>query len=241
MLSYKNTAEEIGKSGMDTAIIPVGSVEQHSSHLPIGTDFLYAKSLAEKAAEKFDALLLPALPISTCYEHKGKKGSVWMRPITFYQMIQDICMCLHSQGINKIVFIAGHGGIFVGPPAVREINATNDDLQVVWVNPLVAEGAKEILESNEMEIHSGESETSVMLYLYEELVKKDLMKNNDCVPPYPQSFLNCASIHTFSTTGAWGRPSLATKEKGEKLFNLAVEETVKYINDALAVATKEKW
>ena len=230
MLSYKNTAEEIEKSGVDTAIIPIGSVEQHSTHLPVGTDYYLAKDMA---------LLLPTLPISTCYEHKGKMGSVWMRPITLYQMIQDIVLSLHSQGIKKIAFIPGHGGIFVAPPAIRELNAMYDDLRVLWVTPVIEK--RGILESEGMDIHSGESETSLMLYLHEQLVKKDLMMKNDCVPDCPQSYLNHASIHKLSTTGAWGKPSLATKGKGERLMKIYIEAMVEYIKDGFKTATKEKW
>lgn len=241
MISYANTAAEISESGVDTAIIPIGSVEQHSTHLPIGTDCMLAEAFANAVAERIEGILFPVTPVSTCYEHKGKKGNLWMRPITLYQMLQDLVLCLHSQGINKVIFIPGHGGIFVAPPAVRELNAMYDDLQVLWVNPVVSHLTKDILEGEGMDIHSGESETSLMLYLHEDLVKKDLMKNNDCQPDYPQSFLNYAPVHKLGNTGAWGLPSLATKEKGEKLFKIQVEAMVNYINEAFEVALKNKW
>ena len=45
MLSYRNTQKEIEESGVDTAIIPLGSTEQHSSHLPIGTDAMVIEKI----------------------------------------------------------------------------------------------------------------------------------------------------------------------------------------------------
>ena len=52
MISYKNTTNEIKDSGIRTAIIPVGSIEQHASHLPVGTDYLIAQKMAEALAER---------------------------------------------------------------------------------------------------------------------------------------------------------------------------------------------
>ena len=238
MLSYNNTAKEIKESGVDTAILPFGSVEQHSSHLPIGTDVMLASAIAEGIAERIDALLLPTVPFSTCYEHKGTKGSVCMRPSTFYQMLQDIVLNLRDQGITKVLVVLGHGGIFVAAPAIRELNALYDDLQVILVQ---TGSTRQFLESDKLEIHAGESETSLMLYLHEKLVNKTLMMENDCVPEYPQNMLNHIPLTRMSKTGAWGMSSLATKEKGEKIFKCMIDNAVEYIEKALAVCPREKW
>lgn len=241
LLTYRNTQKEIEAANIDTAVIPLGSVEQHSSHLPIGTDAMFAEAFSEKLAERFDALLLPVLPISTCYEHKGKKGSVWMRPSTFYTMLQDIIGSLHSQGFKKVILILGHGGIFAAFPAVRELNATKNDLQVIIYAPDVDDDVKQIMDTKKNEVHAGESETSLMLYLFEELVNKEEMMKNDFVPDVPQNFLNYTPVHKLSPTGVWGEPSLATKEKGEKIFNMMLDKAEAYINNALKYAVKEEW
>ncbi len=241
MLTYRNTQKEIEESKTDTVIIPLGSVEQHSSHLPIGTDAMFAQAFSEKLAERFDALLLPVLPISTCYEHKGKKGSVWMRPSTFYQMLQDITESLHSQGFHKVILILGHGGIFAAYPAVRELNATKNDLQVIIYAPDIDDEIRKVMETKNNEVHAGESETSLMLYLFEDLVNKDEMVKNDFVPDVPQNFLNYTSVHRLSPSGVWGEPSLASKEKGEKIFNIMLDNAEEYINRALKYAVKEEW
>ncbi|MBE6644390.1 MAG: creatininase family protein [Ruminococcaceae bacterium] len=242
MISYNNTAKEVKESGVDMAILPFGSVEQHSSHLPIGTDVMLAEDIARGIAERINALLLPAIPISTCYEHKGTKGSVCMRPITFYQMLQDIVLCLRDQGIKKVAVVLGHGGIFIAAPAIRELNALYDDLQVVLVQSESGKGnRRSLLENTEPEIHAGESETSLMLYLHEELVNKELMMQNDYTPEYPQNMLNHVPLTRISGTGAWGKSSLATKEKGKAIYECIVKNSVEYIERALSVCPKEKW
>jgi len=241
MVNYLNTYDEVENCGYDTAIIPVGSVEQHSTHLPLGTDFIYAQEMANAVGEILGAYVLPALPISTCYEHRGRRGSVCMRPSTFYTMLQDIILDLKNQGFCKIVVLLGHGGVFVAAPAIREMNALHDDLQVVLASEILDSKVLEIAESKYPEIHAGERETSLMLYLCEESVKKDKMMENDFIPDYPQNFLNHVPLKDISEKGTWGEPSLASKEKGEKLFYAKRDAIVNYIRKAFEVSPAKKW
>ena len=139
--------------------------------------------------------------------------------------------------------IVAHGGIFIAGPVIRELNAMYDDLQVVkldLVNFMVSPKMNEILDSKN-NLHACEYETSLMLYLAEELVKKDKMEEADFEPDVPRDYLNYASLIKLSKTGVWGKPSLGTKEKGEKLFNLLLEMSLDYIEDVLKMCTVEAW
>lgn len=200
-----------------------------------------AEAMAAGVAEHFNALLMPVLPISTCYEHKGKKGSFWMRPTTYYQMLQDIILCMYSQGIRKVFLIVGHGGIFIADPMVRELNALYDDLIVIKASHYVFLSQADIIDNKEPELHAGEVETSLIMHLDETLVKKDLAKQNDFQPSVPRDCLNYASLHKLSPTSVWGKPSLATKEKGEKLLQFRINASIEFIEQALKVAEKGEW
>ena len=242
MISYFNTVDDVIASGVDTVILPIGSVEQHGSHLPTGTDYFIIDALSKAVGEKLPAYVLPPLPISTCYEHKGKKGSVWMRPTTFQLMLQDIVLCLKGQGFKKVVVMLGHGGIFAAGPAIRELNAMNDGLQVIKIEPPATKAMKEIEEGDPWnDLHAGEEETSVILYLQEKTVKKKEMIKNDFVPSVPREYMNYASLLKLSPTGVWGKPSFASREKGEKLFELMVEHCLNYIQDAFAHTEESAW
>lgn len=242
MFDYTSTVEEINKSGIKTAIIPLGSVEQHSSHLPIGTDCIIAEAVAHSVGERMNAFVLPVIPIGTCYEHKcaGKFTAVWLRPVTLYHIIEDIVLSLKNQGFEQIALLLGHGGLFVVGPVVRELNANNDNLTVVH-RELFSDAGKSGLTECADDVHAGEIETSVMLYLKEQYVKKDDMLKNDFLPDVPRSFLNYSSILKLSNTGVWGKPSLAGKDKGEKLLLYEVEQTVEFITRAFKAATKNAW
>jgi Uncharacterized protein, putative amidase len=229
VFSYNSTADEIVNGNVDVVILPIGSTEQHGPHLPIATDFLIAEDIGERIAEELGALLLPVLPIATCLEHRGKKGSVWIKPVNFYNSLCDIVMCLKGQGFKKIILLNSHGGNFILGPAVRDLNASNEDIKVVLLN--LENFFSDIYEAGLLEcrdnLHACEYETSLMLYLHEELVRKERIE--DCIPDVPRNFLNYEPLLKYSKNGVWGMPSLASKEKGEKIFKLLVEKSLVYL------------
>lgn len=238
MESYKLTADEIMAKNPDLAIIPVGSIEQHGPHLPVMTDWAIATELGRRVAEKMDAFLLPALPISTCREHMGKKGAVWMEPVTFYQMMTDIIMSLKTQGFKRIGILPCHGGIFIMTPLIRDLNAKfNPELMVangcIYLDssPLDA-----IFETPEL--HAGEQETSQILAIAPETVHME--RAVDFVPEVSRPYLSYGSIFRASPAGVWGYPTRASAEKGERSLECCAELAVKALNDAFAYMEKKE-
>ena len=238
---YRKTADEIMALDPELAIIPVGSLEQHGPHLPVMTDWAIATELGKRVAEKMGAFLLPALPISTCRENMGKKGTVWMEPVTFYQMMTDIIMSLKTQGFKKVGILQMHGGIFIMTPLIRDLNAKfNPDLMVANVDgcaffpPLYQEG---IIETN-TELHAGEVETSQILAIAPETVPMDLAQ--DAVPTIPRPYLSYGSMFRASPTGVWGEPTKGTAEKGEKIFARCADLAVEQLEAAFAYMEKKE-
>ncbi len=241
MYSYQMTADDIKKLDPELAIIPVGSLEQHGPHLPVMTDWAIATTMGQGVAEKTGGFLIPALPISTCREHMGKKGSVWMEPPTFYQMMTDIILSLKTQGFKKVVILQCHGGIFIMTPLVRDLNGKyNPDLMVANIDSvaLMQKLQVEELVETTTELHAGESETSKMLAIAPETVHMDRVV--DYVPDVPRPFLNYGSIFRASPTGVWGEPSYATKEKGEALLKRSIELAVEEMEAIFSYMEKKE-
>ncbi len=230
---YWKSADFIMEQDPDLAIIPVGSIEQHGPHLPVMTDWAIGTEVGKRIQALTGGFLLPALPISTCREQMGKKGSVWMEPPTFYQMMTDIIMSLKTQGFRKIMIIQAHGGIFVMTPIVRDLNAKFNPELMVFNFDLMTVGPvcyrEDILEDDQ-EIHAGESESSQMLVIAPESV--DMDKAVDFVPDTPRSYLSYGSILRFCPDGVWGRASLGTAEKGEQVLERAARLGVVEMNKA---------
>lgn len=227
---HRNTADEIMAANPELAIIPVGSIEQHGPHLPVMTDWAIAAEIGKRVQAKTGGFLLPALPVSTCREQMGKKGSVWMEPPTFYAMMTDIVLSLKTQGFKKILILQCHGGIFIMTHVVRDLNAKfNPDLMVALFDPFAAwpllyqEG---VLKDN-TELHAGEGETSLMLAIDPDTVHMD--RAVDFVPDVPRPYLSYGCLLRYSPTGVWGKATLGTREKGERMLEriatLAAEET----------------
>lgn len=241
MLTYHMTSKEVEKLNTDTAVVPFGSLEQHGPHLPVNTDIIVAEAFGAEIARALGAFQLPALPISTCREHMGKKGSVWMNPDTFYHMVKDICMSLKEQGYKKIVLVQCHGGIFVLTPAVRELNATqNPEMKVCRVEPyaFLEDFRKAGIITSDVCLHADELETSVVMHVRRDLVRTDLLE--DFVPEIPREYLSYGSIFCSSPGGVWGRPSHASEEKGKRLLELGTELMAEYARKAFDYMDNKK-
>ena len=233
MLTYNISADELMAKNPDLAILPIGSIEQHGPHLPLATDWYTATAFGEAVCKLTGGFLVPALPISTCREQMGKKGSVWMDPDVFYNMLISIFMSLKEQGFKKVVCLQCHGGIFMMTPIIRQVNATNNpDFMVANVDicNVFAGLEKEGIAETNTELHAGEIETSLMLHIAPETVKMDLAE--DFVPNLPRPYLSYGSIYRATPTGVWGEPTKGSADKGKKMLErgaqLAVEEMDRY-------------
>ncbi len=90
------------------AIVPVGSVEQHSFHLPLGTDTFVAITLAEDAAKRTGAVVTPPVWFGWSPHHMVLPGTVTIRPEILSELTFDIIESLVAHGLNKIILINGH-------------------------------------------------------------------------------------------------------------------------------------
>jgi creatinine amidohydrolase len=91
-------------------ILPMGSVEQHGPHLPTGTDFFAATSIALAVADHLDALVLPLCPLGVTPMHMPFPGTVSLRPQTLQDVVADIGSSLASHGCRDFVILNWHEG-----------------------------------------------------------------------------------------------------------------------------------
>jgi creatinine amidohydrolase len=222
MLTWEQTFQEIEQGKPEIAILPIGAIEQHSFHLPIGTDWLLAQEVARRVAERLGAWLLPALPYSNSREHSGFAGTLWLRPATLVSVIEDLVLSLRHQGVRRIVILNAHGGNWILKPTVRELNLSYPDLKVIFSSAGALAGGV----GTQEDLHAGEGETSSMLALYPDLVKA---KRSDYVPSEGREFLDYVGVRKVTPTGVWGRASRATREQGERQLAEAVERIVAYV------------
>jgi creatinine amidohydrolase len=210
-----NTTLEIGAGGRDTAVLGIGSFEQHSSHLPVETDFFFAKRVSRETASRLEAMLLAPLPYSTSLEHMDFPGTVTLKPQTLTAVIWDIAESVGRWGVRYLALLNAHGGNFCLNPAARQWNMEGRSPRLLLIDFFAG------LQGMGDNLHSGEVETSMMMHLAPERVRAQ--KPADFVPQWSRADLTHLGMKVISPAGVWGRPSLASAEKGARWFSQAVE------------------
>ena len=154
----------------DAVIIPVGSIEQHGRHLPLGTDSTEAIEVAKLIAQKADVLVAPVVLAGLSSHHMGFPGTITLSPETFEAVVYETATSLIKHGFRKILLYNGHGGNATSVAAIiqkidQTTPATAFDLGKVEV------ARKEpIYPPIPWDVHAGIEETSLMLYLAGSLV-----------------------------------------------------------------------
>jgi creatinine amidohydrolase len=229
MWNAENTSPEVEGSGSDIAILPVGAIEQHGSHLPLGTDWMEADAVAHRVSEVLGAYLLPALPFSNSQAHARFRGTVSLQPETLAVVVKDLVSSLFAQGFKRVVLVNLHGGNAILKIAVRELNYLHSEGKVILVSPWIPAAAElhVLFPDLDNDLHAGDLETSLMLAIDANLVRAD---RSDYVPQgLSGEFFDYLDISALTESGVWGKPSQASPEKGKAALDLMVEKTVQYI------------
>jgi creatinine amidohydrolase len=227
MLTTHHTREDLRGAACTTAVLPVGAIEQHGRHLPLDTDVLLASALASRLAESLSAYLLPPQAFSSSIEHRGAKGTVYLRADTLALVIRDVAASLRDSGFTRLVLANGHGGNWILKPTVRQLNRDWPDFRVILINPDLPAALVSEVEHPVGDVHGGELETSLMLHLYPDQVRPVIASGEKSFPPQP--FLDYFDITDLTAAGHWGWPEAATAAKGRQLFEAMVGSALDFI------------
>jgi len=107
-LTWPQARQAFDRTGF--VVIPTGSNEQHGPHLPLGTDFLVARELAARVAQRSEVIVTPTLPIGYAKYHNVFPGTLSLSEDTLNAALIDICDDLLRYGTTHILFVNGHGG-----------------------------------------------------------------------------------------------------------------------------------
>jgi creatinine amidohydrolase len=209
--------------------------KEHGPHLQLNNDFLMAEYLKSRVAEQVPVVILPTLQYGYYPAFLEYPGSVSLRAETFVALIQDICHSLSGYGIKK--FYALNTGVSTLRPLKKAAeDLKTEGIHLRYLNILeVDKNLPPGLLKQEGGTHADEGETSMMLYIAPETVNmKRAVKEYDPRPNRPGLTRNPKGKGSFSATGIYGDPTLATREKGKIIVEATVEEIVKQIQTLLA-------
>lgn len=102
--------KKLVEEGLDTVFVPVGTIEAHGKHLPLGTDVYIPKRIAEVLCSKIGGVVAPAISYGVTRSLIAYPGSLTLRPETFKSLLRDVAVSLAKKGFKHVVFVNGHGG-----------------------------------------------------------------------------------------------------------------------------------
>lgn len=240
------------KEECDIALLPIGAIEQHGPHSPCGVDDYNATLIAERIAERTDVMLLPC-PMygSHPYHHWGMPGTLPLEYETHIALITDIVKGAAVAGYNKFIILSAHGQVSTTLVAVHKLGrAGHFTLSMHWYDFLRDD--QNVLDDYMW--HADEAETSMGLYLYPQYIDMEKAVDGGGEPLVDRRFIIAPGqqprpgmMYHFEGTfarpeykeiplGVIGRPTLATREKGERLVEGVVDGVSAVIDDL-----KQRW
>lgn len=93
----------------DTAILPLGAVESHGPHNPLGTDWMAAVLVSRAVAERAPVVVAPVIPYGWSHGLMDFPGTISIGAETLARLLDDVLRCLHKWGIRRVVVLTGHG------------------------------------------------------------------------------------------------------------------------------------
>ena len=94
----------------NTCIIPMGILEMHGAHLPLGTDLLDVREVVLRAVKTEYAVVFPPYYFGKIFEGMHQPGAIAYSPELIWKMLEETCDELGRNGFTKIVLVNGHGG-----------------------------------------------------------------------------------------------------------------------------------
>ncbi|MFX0081482.1 MAG: creatininase family protein [Candidatus Hodarchaeota archaeon] len=232
------------KSGFTTVVIGVGSTEQHGPHLPTHTDTIIGDILANKIALKLgNALQAQTIRVGCSDHHLSFPGTISLEKDTLKAIIFDYIRSLSKHGFQKIIFIPSHGGNTAAiKEAVEEIQSDYQDINIVGYTNILKFIVYEWQIANEFGItneeagaHAGEVETSQVLAITENQVRKERFKPGylGILGPKTEKLLYEKGISALSEIGVVGDPTKANIEKGKVYIEKLAEKLTSDIKELL--------
>jgi len=225
--------KEASRKGL-VAILPIGSIEAHGPHMPVGTDSIAVYKIAKLAAEKEESIVLPPLYYAYVPENKHYPGAISLTAKTLLSLLEEICDEIARNGFRKILIVNGHGGnnqilkVFL-----REVlNKKKNYVLYAMIEPLfpVRDIISKMSEGRRIG-HACEVETSIGLYLFEDLIKMENVKQEAHVGSthLPKGIETPVDWQAYAIQLYLGDPRKATKEKGK----IIVDRLVEFLADAI--------
>jgi creatinine amidohydrolase len=213
-----------------TCLIPFGVLEKHGEHLPLGTDDLCVRRLAERAVAREPAIVFPPFYFGQIHEAKQFPGTLAIRHDLMFALLENVCEEIARNGMNKIILLNGHGGneLLVQYFTMSRLEKKRDYTLFTirlgdYMMPVLNDPEWKKMTVTPFDYHGGEMETSLAL-----AVRPDLVKRAAIPPRGAQSRKRLSHLPPVMAAAWWyadwpehyaGDARPATVQKGEFLLD----------------------
>lgn len=211
------------------AVLPVGAVEWHGPHLPLGTDLVLANGFAsELVSNNWTGVRYPAVPYAACPgQTRPWPGTISIRPEIAVAYLSDVLEGIVASGFTRLLIVNGHDANMSTVRAAMEwvsgrIRASL--LLVNWFQLVSPAETTELFGDTISRGHGGAYETTGVLGFDPESVELSAV---DDIPPKPKLDTPHSYVLVESRPTPWegwsGHISLATEDAGRRVRSLAAE------------------
>lgn len=173
-LTAADFRDAIGRA-QGTCLLPIGIMEKHGPHLPLGNDLLNVRYAALNAARQEYAVVFPAYYFGQIFEAKHEPGTVAYSRGLQLQLLQETTDEMARNGCKKIVVVNGHGGNNSLLPyfAQSQLELPHDYVVYIHGGSRSGPGEPKHKSNPATDMHAGESETSMSMIARPDLVHLD--------------------------------------------------------------------
>ena len=220
-----------------TCILPIGILEKHGPHVPLGADLIQVREIAARAARQEYAVVFPDFFYGQIYEAQHTPGTFALPSRVVWDLLDATVEEIGRNGFKKIVIVNGHGGnpnllrYFVQAQLERPRDYVVYFFEPEW-DAAFAERLKALRKSDAAtDMHAGENETSSLLHLRPDLVQmnraaQESGADQKRLPPLPGLYTAIWWYARFPNHYA-GEGDKATPELGQAVNDFRVGALVK--------------
>jgi len=209
-------------------IVPVGALEEHGRHLPLGADMIQPLHVLDEVARRTGTFLAPPIPYGVCTTTRPYPGTVSVSVDSLKAFVRDVLDDFVRNGVHRVMIVSGHAGrehMMALRAAAQEVVDRGTGLKATVLSDYdIIYASEGILPEGDG--HAGAGETSRILTASPELVKGRSAPGKDAIPPYA-----VVGDPTKYWGGVTGDPSKASKALGQKLDDLVIGELVALIEE----------
>lgn len=214
-LSWVDVAAHLARDAR--MLIPVGALEQHGAHLPLGSNVLIARQICVDLSHEFGVLRAPTFHYGVNVRaERAYAGTASLSRKTLHRAVNELLDAWERHGVQEFILVTGHRH---DPHLEALATLVSDEARVRVIEIWDIDITDLLLEQDGPE-HAGEAETAVMLYLYPELVRMDRARDLDLKPEDFKRYMRGGMlVPPAGSTGSVGRPTAATAETGRRVYD----------------------